>query len=152
MIALTSGVAHAESTAHACLRCGVHGHQASPAGPCRGCKCIDALRAQIAELEFRLEKSRPRKPSRSGGRRRRRDTRFVLLDGRRLSLTEAARALGLSASTLHLRLVNRTNNPDYRETDVRAVGADVPRGRGDIATRQAPIRQSRQRHNVLDKT
>lgn len=68
----------------------------------------------------------PRKgPERRGGRRDRRDARFVVLDGARLCLADAARALGISISTLHLRIVARTHDPAYAEVDIRAIGADV---------------------------
>lgn len=113
-----------------CSRCGVHGegeHPAPGGRRCSGCECVDALRAMIADLEFRLEKMMDKpapKASNRGGRRNRRDARFVVLDGERLCLTDAARALGLSPSTLHLRIVARTHDPDYRDVDVRAVRAD----------------------------
>ena len=117
-----------------CARCGLRteDRHARPEDRfCRGCPCVDALRARIADLEFRLEKMavkpiRPEQPERRGGRRNRRDTRFVLLDGQRLCLADAARALGVTASTLHFRLVNRTHDRNYpQNADVRALGADV---------------------------
>ena len=119
--------------AQVCRRCGVRGEgQHGTPGDrwCRGCPCIDAMRARIADLEFRLERVaakpiRPEQPERRGGRRNRRDTRFVVLDGQRLCLADAARALGVTTSTLHFRLVNRVHDKNYQEVDVRAVGADV---------------------------
>jgi hypothetical protein len=60
----------------------------------------------------------------------------VLLDGQRLCLSDAARALNLTPSTLHFRLVARTHDANYMDVDVRAVGADVahsakPAGKAD---------------------
>ncbi len=68
--------------------------------------------------------------ARRGGRRDRKDARTVILDGRRLCLTEAARELGISAVALHFRLVNRTGTADYRDVDVRVVGADSAKRAG----------------------
>ena len=59
-----------------------------------------------------------------GGVRNRHDARMVVLDGARITLTEAARRLQISASALHFRIVRRTGDIAYRETDIRAVGAD----------------------------
>ena len=45
--------------AQVCRRCGVRGEgQHGTPGDrwCRGCPCIDAMRARIADLEFRLER------------------------------------------------------------------------------------------------
>jgi hypothetical protein len=102
-------------------------------------ECIDALRGVIAEMEMRLEaKTDDPQPAASHGvvrhrteRRWRSDHRFVILDGDRLCLTDAAAKLGLSASTLHFRLVNRTGTRNYRDVDVRAVGADRTRARNE---------------------
>jgi len=65
-----------------------------------------------------------------GDGRCRANSRVVILDGKRLCLTEAARALGISASALHFRITNRTGASDYGEVDIRAVGADVPQPPG----------------------
>ena len=62
--------------------------------------------------------------SASGGRRQRKDNRFVLLDGERLCLKDAARRLSVSMVALHFRLVNRTGDANYGCVDVREVGAD----------------------------
>jgi hypothetical protein len=108
------------------------GQHETPGGrPCQGCQCVESLRATIAKLEFRLEKALQKavqsaQPSRRGGRRDRRDTRWVILDGDRVSLTEAARRLDLSTSALHWRVVRRTGDPAYHDVDVRAVHADQP--------------------------
>jgi hypothetical protein len=127
----------------ACRRCGLDGegeHTAPGDRQCRGCGCIDRLRAMVADLEFRIErmarkaaKQPTQKVERRGGRRDRSDTRFVVLDGQRLCLADAARALGVTTSTLHFRLVNRVQDKNYQEVDVRAVGADVAKHRGDPA-------------------
>jgi hypothetical protein len=100
-------------------------------------ECIDALRGVIAEMEMRLEaRADAPQPAASHGivRRRerqwRKDYRFVILDGDRLCLTDAAARLGLSASALHYRLVNRTGTRNYKDVDVRAVGADTCLSRG----------------------
>jgi hypothetical protein len=47
----------------------------------------------------------------------------VILDARRLCLSDAARELGITASALHYRLI-RTGKKDYLDVDVRVVGAD----------------------------
>lgn len=64
-----------------------------------------------------------------GGRHSRCDHRFILLDGRRVILADAARTLGISAVALHYRMVNRTGGKDYDGADVRAVGADQVKAR-----------------------
>ena len=101
-----------------CSRCGMPGegqHETPGGRPCHGCQCVESLRATIAKLEFRLEKAvqkpvQPEQPDHRGGRRERKDQRMVVLDGERLCLTEAARRLGLSASTLHFRIFRRTGD------------------------------------------
>jgi hypothetical protein len=117
------------------------GQHETPGGrTCRGCECVESLRANIAKLEFRLEKAvqkavQTEQPTRRGGRRDRRDTRWVILDGDRVTLTDAARRLGLSTSALHWRIVRRTIDPAYHDVDVRAIGADVP---ARCANRRSP--------------
>ncbi|MGE5647384.1 MAG: hypothetical protein ACM336_16500 [Acidobacteriota bacterium] len=115
-----------------CARCGLPGPHATPA------ECIDALRDRIADLEFRIDSRRSSKPcasaARAGGRQAQIpvrpptstwfDRRMVMLDRERLSLTDAARRLGISPDALHFRLLNRTGTADYRDVDVRVVGAD----------------------------
>ncbi len=64
------------------------------------------------------------RPTTRGGRSARRDNRYVVLDGRRMLLVDAARQLGISNVALHFRLVNRTGGKDYDGVDVRLVGAD----------------------------
>ena len=105
-----------------CARCGLPGPHSD------ALECIDALRDRLADLEFQIDGRRSgADTARRGGRRERKDARMVILDGRRLCLTEAARELGISAVALHFRLVNRTGTADYREIDIRVVGADRPR-------------------------
>ena len=82
----------------------------------------DQLRDQVARLEFRVE-SRGQHAG-HGGRRDRHDHRWVVLDGQRVCLSDAARELGLSASALHGRLVRRTGRRDYQDVDVRLLGVD----------------------------
>jgi len=121
-----------------CARCGLRTEEqhARPGDRfCRGCPCVDALRARVAELEFKLERAaqRPAAPAgaaptrQRGGRRERKDQRMVVLDGERLCLTDAARRLEITASTLHFRLLARTKTKDYDGVDVRAVGAHIAR-------------------------
>jgi hypothetical protein len=124
-----------------CLRCGLRtkGRHETPGDRlCHGCPCVDALRARIADLEFRLERAAQKRvgpvptqqeppAERRGGRRNRKDARMVILDGERLCITEAARRLEITASTLHFRLLARTKTKDYDGVDVRAVGADGAR-------------------------
>ena len=107
-----------------CRRCGLRATEAHVDVD----ECIDGLRDHIARLQFRAERKidQPGVPSRRGGWRQRADNRFVLLDGERLVLAEAAHRLGLSTSALHWRLVGRCGK-DYREPDVRGVGADKVR-------------------------
>jgi hypothetical protein len=107
-----------------CPRCGLRGARHADAE-----ECIDALRDHIARLSFKIEQraDKPSQPTRRGGRRERKDNRFVLLDGERLTLAEAGRRLGLTASSLHFRILRRTKDAEYREVDLRAIGADVPR-------------------------
>lgn len=130
--------------ARVCLRCGLRGEHDTPGDwSCRGCECVDALRARVADLEFRLERKaqrrmvspaqpaqdasseQPPKTERRGGRRDRKDARMVVMDGERLCLTDAARKLGLAPSALHFRIINRVHTSDYGEVDLRAIGADV---------------------------
>lgn len=112
-----------------CRRCGIP--TADPHSDSN--ECIDALRGVIARLEFhaetRAERSAAPKPGAKprGGVRDRHDARMVVLDGERVTLTEGARRLGLSASALHFRILRRTCDPKYSEIDLRSVGADVPR-------------------------
>ncbi len=105
-----------------CPRCGMRGTHADHD------ECIDALRDHIAILSFRGETS-PGDPGKEcsprGGRVTRSDHGWVVLDGQRMILTDAARRLGISNVALHFRLVNRTGTKDYSGTDVRAVGADM---------------------------
>jgi len=84
--------------------------------------CIDVLRDRIAVLEFQLmaHKRKPA-PGTRGGYHGRRDARMVLLDGERLTLTEAARRLAMSASSLHFRILKRTGTADYTGVDLRAI-------------------------------
>lgn len=105
-----------------CRWCGLRvvGRHASPM------ECIDALRSRIADLEFGQEqrqKPNDRGPSNRGGRRDRSDARMVVLDGRRVCLTEAARLIGISASALHFRILRRVRDPHYQDVDLRACGA-----------------------------
>lgn len=88
--------------------------------------CINALRDQIAVLSFRRETKRGVSANawRPGGRFPRSDNRWVVLDGQRMILTDAARKLGISNVALHFRLVNRTGGKDYDGVDIRAVRAD----------------------------
>jgi hypothetical protein len=104
--------------------------------------CINALRDVIAEMEDRLDALRaiierfrllevPELPPGSrGGWRDRPDNRMVILDGDRISLTDAARRLGMSVWALHQRIVRRTRDPHYGEIDLRATEVDVRRSRG----------------------
>ena len=118
--------------APACARCGVPGGQHVNA-----IACIDVLRDRIVRLEFRQESlAHPAQPEHRGGRRNRADNRMVVLDGDRLTLTDAARRLGITASTLHFRILNRTGNSAYRDVDVRTVGADGARQRRTAAIRE----------------
>jgi hypothetical protein len=111
-----------------CQRCGVRSGERH-----RGeMGCIEALREVIAGLQLRSMAQAPAentlqkgKPSRRGGFRVRKDARMVMLGGERISLTEAARRLGITASTLHWRIVNRTRTSDYVDVDIRAIGADI---------------------------
>lgn len=125
-----------------CARCGLRteDQHARPGDRfCRGCPCVDALRARIAELEFKIERAAqtPAAPAgtaharQRGGRRNRPDARMVILDGERLCLTEAARRLGIAPSALHFRLLSRTKSKEYDGVDIRAVGADHVRVAGD---------------------
>jgi hypothetical protein len=104
-------------------------------------ECIDALRDRIAEMELRRERrpsksdATPQGTERRGGFRQRPDARMVILDGERLTLTEGARRLGLTGSTLHFRIVNRTGTTDYGEVDIRAIRADVAMAVGKQPTR-----------------
>ena len=118
-----------ESPAPMCPRCGFRGDRHPTAGD-----CIDALREHIALLQFRLERRAQGAPSVHVGPRKRKDNRYVLLDGESLCLTEAARRLGLSTAALHFRLVARTGTREYAGIDVRAIGADVPRTPAEITT------------------
>jgi len=116
-----------QAVAGLCPRCGMKGAHRD------AMQCIDALRDHIAVLEWRKDDSsrgesgrcalRTPAPPR-GGRVPRSDNRWVVLDGQRMILTDAARQLGISNVALHFRLVNRTGTTDYSGTDVRAVGAD----------------------------
>ena len=101
-----------------CARCGMPGTHGKPA------ECIDAFRSEIARHEIRADAQRSVRPTPPGGYRLRKDHRFVILDGLRMHLTAAARRLGITAAALHLRIVRRTQNPAYQDTDVRGVGAD----------------------------
>lgn len=106
-----------DATGPVCSRCGIckDGQHRTPQ------ECIDLAWNRLAELEIRYEgvATTP-----AGGRRIRKDNRYVILDGRRLCLSDAARELGITASALHYRLVVRTGKKDYLNVDVRAVGAD----------------------------
>ncbi len=113
--------------ARLCPRCGMKGAHRD------AMQCIDALRDHIAALEWRRDET-PRRGTAQcaqaaaaqprGGRVARSDNRWVVLDGQRMILTDAARELGISNVALHFRLVNRTGGNDYDGVDVRAVGAD----------------------------
>lgn len=127
-----------------CPRCGLRGdgpHTAPGDRYCRGCPCIDAMRARIAELEFKLERAAQKRQApavpiqieQRGGRRNRPDARMVILDGEHLCLTEAARRLGISPSALHFRIANRVGAAEYGEVDLRLVEADVVRSKGTEA-------------------
>jgi len=110
-----------------CPRCGMRGDRHADAE-----ECIDALRDHIARLSFKIEQraDKPSQPTRRGGRRERKDNRFVLLDGDRLCLADAARRLGLSISSLHFRILRRTGTSDYGEVDLRAIRVEVKRAPG----------------------
>lgn len=102
-----------------CVRCGTAGPHA------RTADCIDALRDLTASVSIRAPQRTSTRRSNRGGRRDRRDNRFVVLNGERLNLTEAALRLGLSASALHWRIVSRVGDPDYRETDLDAIRVHI---------------------------
>jgi len=102
-----------------CPRCGLRGRHADAR------ECIDALRDQLAVVSLRQEGAPAKKQwGNGGGRFPRADNRFVVLDGRRLILADAARGLGLSASALHFRITRRVGHADYGCVDVRQVGGD----------------------------
>ena len=104
-----------------CPRCGMRGRHADAR------ECIDALRDQVAVLGLRREGAPPAHGNpcgNGGGRFPRSDNRYVLLDGQRLILSDAARSLGLSVSALHFRITRRVGHADYGCVDVREVGAD----------------------------
>jgi len=87
-----------------------------------------ATTRRTSKRRRRATASRPvASPGTLGGRRLRRDNRFVRLDGRRLCLADAARELGMSLSALNWRIINRTGTRHFGEVDVREIGADVPR-------------------------
>jgi hypothetical protein len=91
---------------------------------------LDALRDYIAKAEFNLDAGAKAGSSRNhnrGGYRERQDARWVFLDGIRMTLTEAARELGITASTLHFRILRRTHDAAYNNVDIRAIGADIAR-------------------------
>lgn len=85
---------YVDATELACSRCGVLeiGQHRTPID------CIDALRSVIADLEMRSD---THAIAPAGGRRERKDHRYVILDGHRLCLADAARLLGMSAAALH---------------------------------------------------
>ncbi len=105
-------------------------HAGPHAGPD---ECIEALRTVIAKMEFRQEQTREKAAARPalagcrGGWRNRPDARMVLLDGERITLTEAARRLEMSASALHFRIVRRAGTAEYSEVDLRALHVEVKR-------------------------
>lgn len=121
-----------DASLHVCPRCGIRS-----AGQHENAReCIDALRSVIAKMQFRCEqRTGARRPPASGrgGFRNRTDARMVLLDGHRITLTEAGRRLGLSPSALHHRIVHRTGTTDYADVDLRAIQADAKRGPGGRA-------------------
>jgi hypothetical protein len=105
-----------------CTMCGVRqsGRHSTPF------ECILALRQVAAALEFRIEQSREKNLDR--GRTARANNRFVTLDGVRMTLSEAARELGLSAPALFGRIVRRLGDVG-EEIDLRQIGIDRACGR-----------------------
>jgi hypothetical protein len=79
-----------------------------------------ALREVIADLELKLE----RKAEKNNARilMERSNHRFVLLDGERICLSDAARKLNLSLSTIRKRIETRmgaiVDTIDLREIDI----------------------------------
>ncbi len=118
-----------------CPRCRLPGRHAGPD------ECIEALRDRIACLQFHKEAVHEKVAAdgvaaeRRGGRRERRDNRFVLLGGERVTLTEAGRRLNISPGALVSRIRNRIGDADYSGIDLDVIGAD--RAAGGAATREA---------------
>ncbi len=108
-----------------CPRCELRGRHAG------WLECIDALRDVLGRLQLREEELREKlglqRPRSARAARAAANVRWVILDGERLSLTQTAHRLGIEPSTLHRRLLDLTQDPNYRDVDVRAVGADVGR-------------------------
>jgi hypothetical protein len=105
-----------------CTMCGVRqsGQHRTPF------ECIVALREVIAVYEFRIEQLLQKKLDR--GRTKRSNNRFVTLDGERMTLSEAARALGMSAPALFGRIIRRLGEV-VEDIDLRELGIDKPCGR-----------------------
>jgi hypothetical protein len=82
------------------------------------------LDERFPHLRWAFAKPKHREATKRGGRFARQDNRYVVLDGRRMPLVDAARQLGISNVALHFRLVSRTGGKNYDGVDVRAVGAD----------------------------
>ena len=95
-----------------CTSCGVRqcGEHNSPAD------CIRALREVIAILEFRIEGMV--EDGAQHGRVTRKNNRFVTVDQKRMCLSDAARYLGISLSTLRKRIARRIGSIDD-EVDLR---------------------------------